>query len=172
MNKIHLHGHDFAILEQAENRVLDYGFLNLTFDNPPRRDVVLLPRNGYIVIAFKTDNPGLLRCTSFDSLRALSSNLQDHGLCTVTLQHMQLKDWLCKYLKDRRPPTQYGRGIPRRQSLPPGRRARNGIIGKQTATTGGLVKMVVVQGTNQTLRSLSRMIPVFDHSEAEEWMYF
>ncbi|KAK0733004.1 multicopper oxidase-domain-containing protein [Lasiosphaeria miniovina] len=61
---MHLHGHDFAILEQAENKRLDYGNLDLKFDNPPRRDVVLLPVNGYIVIAFKTDNPGawLMHC--------------------------------------------------------------------------------------------------------------
>ncbi|KAK5117615.1 hypothetical protein LTR62_005038 [Meristemomyces frigidus] len=37
---------------------------NLKFDNPPRRDVVLLPANGYAVIAFRTDNPGswLMHC--------------------------------------------------------------------------------------------------------------
>ncbi|KAK3314821.1 multicopper oxidase-domain-containing protein [Apodospora peruviana] len=61
---IHLHGHDFALLQQAEGTKLDYGSLNLKFDNPPRRDVVLLPRNGFVVIAFKTDNPGswLMHC--------------------------------------------------------------------------------------------------------------
>lgn len=33
-------------------------------DNPPRRDVALLPAGGYLVIAFKADNPGswLLHC--------------------------------------------------------------------------------------------------------------
>ena len=38
--------------------------LNLTYDNPPRRDVVLLPSDGYVVTAFKTDNPGvwLMHC--------------------------------------------------------------------------------------------------------------
>jgi Multicopper oxidase len=62
--KIHLHGHDFAILQQAENTFLTPGNLSLKFDNPPRRDVVLLPMNGFVVIAFKTDNPGswLLHC--------------------------------------------------------------------------------------------------------------
>ncbi|KAK4447317.1 multicopper oxidase-domain-containing protein [Podospora aff. communis PSN243] len=61
---IHLHGHDFALLQQAEAQKVDYGNLKLKFDNPPRRDVVLLPRNGFVVIAFKTDNPGawLLHC--------------------------------------------------------------------------------------------------------------
>jgi len=60
---IHLHGHDFAILQQIEKAEFPNG-LNLKFDNPPRRDVVLLPSNGYVVIAFKTDNPGswLMHC--------------------------------------------------------------------------------------------------------------
>jgi hypothetical protein len=59
-----LHGHDFAILEQAENKTWDPNNMNLKLNNPPRRDVVLLPANGYVVIAFKADNPGpwLVHC--------------------------------------------------------------------------------------------------------------
>ncbi|EAW17296.1 multicopper oxidase [Aspergillus fischeri NRRL 181] len=56
---LHFHGHDFALLKQSEypyNGTDSLG--NLTYDNPPRRDVVLLPKNGFVVIAFKTDNPG------------------------------------------------------------------------------------------------------------------
>ena len=36
----------------------------MKFDNPPRRDVALLPQGGYLIIAFKADNPGswLLHC--------------------------------------------------------------------------------------------------------------
>lgn len=56
-DQIHLHGHDFAILEQV-NKTFDPKNLNLKWDNPPRRDVVLLPNTGYAVIAFQTDNPG------------------------------------------------------------------------------------------------------------------
>lgn len=57
---IHLHGHDFFILAQ--------GFLPwnnaINISNPPRRDTALLPRNGYLLIAFQTNNPGawLLHC--------------------------------------------------------------------------------------------------------------
>lgn len=38
--------------------------IKLNRDNPPRRDVALLPANGYVVLAFKSDNPGswLLHC--------------------------------------------------------------------------------------------------------------
>lgn len=74
---MHLHGHDFALLRQSDKNFYndsEIGHigegLNLTADklncdnpmlkcdNPPRRDVVLLPATGYVVIAFKADNPG------------------------------------------------------------------------------------------------------------------
>jgi len=37
---------------------------DLNFDNPTRRDVAMLPANGWLVIAFQTDNPGawLMHC--------------------------------------------------------------------------------------------------------------
>ncbi|KAL9100135.1 MAG: hypothetical protein Q9163_004451 [Psora crenata] len=58
---IHLHGHDFALLAQSKPGEKYPGSLDqvkLTTTNPPRRDVVLLPAKGYIVIAFRADNPG------------------------------------------------------------------------------------------------------------------
>ena len=60
---IHLHGHDFAILEQSSKQY-QIGALNLNLNNPPRRDVALLPAEGYLVLAFKADNPGawLMHC--------------------------------------------------------------------------------------------------------------
>lgn len=64
---IHLHGRDFALLAQSKEQEPCPGSLDkvtLKTDKPPRRDVVLLPAGGYIVIAFKPDNPGvwLLHC--------------------------------------------------------------------------------------------------------------
>lgn len=61
--QIHLHGHDFAILAQSKTPYWD-GLVDMKFDNPPRRDVALLPAGGYLIIAFKADNPGswLLHC--------------------------------------------------------------------------------------------------------------
>ncbi|VBB84489.1 Putative laccase precursor [Podospora comata] len=75
---MHLHGHDFALLRQSkknwyddleighegEGRWFTPDKLNcrndkLKCDNPPRRDVVLLPATGYVIIAFKADNPGI-----------------------------------------------------------------------------------------------------------------
>lgn len=56
---MHLHGHDFALLAQGNDASdLRNGELTLKWDNPPRRDVALLPMGGYLVIAFRADNPG------------------------------------------------------------------------------------------------------------------
>lgn len=56
--KIHLHGHDFAVLQYSTDKYNSSEDLDLNLENPRRRDAVLLPQNGFIVIAFKTDNPG------------------------------------------------------------------------------------------------------------------
>ncbi|KAL1849720.1 hypothetical protein Plec18167_005291 [Paecilomyces lecythidis] len=59
---IHLHGHDFAILAQGSGTYNSSDLGSLT--NPPRRDTAMLPGSGYLVLAFKTDNPGvwLMHC--------------------------------------------------------------------------------------------------------------
>lgn len=61
---IHLHGHDFVILDQCVPRdehatgcSLNNATINL--DNPPRRDVAFLANGGYLILAFKADNPGV-----------------------------------------------------------------------------------------------------------------
>jgi Multicopper oxidase len=53
---MHLHGHDFAILAQGNDS--SQLPVPLKFQNPPRRDTVLVPSAGYAIIAFKADNPG------------------------------------------------------------------------------------------------------------------
>ncbi|CZR66851.1 probable Laccase-2 [Phialocephala subalpina] len=60
---IHLHGHDFFVLAQ-ETGSFDASTTTLNLDNPPRRDVASLPGNGFLVLAFYTDNPGswLMHC--------------------------------------------------------------------------------------------------------------
>lgn len=56
---------DIVLLAQS-NTTFDpaASFDTFNFVNPPRRDVVLLPADGYIAIAFKPDNPGawLMHC--------------------------------------------------------------------------------------------------------------
>lgn len=52
------------MLDAKEHADFDPKTVKLNLANPPRRDVVLLPNNGYVVIAFKADNPGswLIHC--------------------------------------------------------------------------------------------------------------
>ncbi|KAF2449303.1 multicopper oxidase [Karstenula rhodostoma CBS 690.94] len=62
---IHLHGHDFYVLGRGQG-VFDTqnSPSTLTWQNPTRRDVALLPGGGWLAIAFPTDNPGawLMHC--------------------------------------------------------------------------------------------------------------
>jgi FtsP/CotA-like multicopper oxidase with cupredoxin domain len=60
---IHLHGFDFFVLAQGTG-TYSSSSVTLNLDNPPRRDVAMLPANGYLVLAFQTDNPGvwLMHC--------------------------------------------------------------------------------------------------------------
>jgi hypothetical protein len=48
----------------VENTTYEESNIHLNLINPPRRDVVLMPVNGFIIIAFKADNPGswLMHC--------------------------------------------------------------------------------------------------------------
>ena len=59
---MHLHGHDFYVLAQGPGNYSSNTRLNL--NNPPRRDTATWPESGYLVIAFKMDNPGswLIHC--------------------------------------------------------------------------------------------------------------
>lgn len=65
---IHLHGSDFVVLAQSTEKWDEATSPRLfNYDNPPRRDTAMLPVSqdgGFLVIAFKPDNPGawLLHC--------------------------------------------------------------------------------------------------------------
>ncbi|KAJ6006465.1 hypothetical protein N7451_004409 [Penicillium sp. IBT 35674x] len=58
---IHLHGHDFYVMAQGSG-TYDGDVTSLA--RPPKRDTAMLPADGHLVIAFKTDNPGawLMHC--------------------------------------------------------------------------------------------------------------
>ncbi|KAG0155954.1 hypothetical protein PDIDSM_3127 [Penicillium digitatum] len=62
---IHLHGHDFSILAQGQpgpgKPQWDGSIIT---QNPPRRDTAVLAGSGWLLIAFKTNNPGawLMHC--------------------------------------------------------------------------------------------------------------
>jgi FtsP/CotA-like multicopper oxidase with cupredoxin domain len=50
---IHVHGHDFVILAQGTTE-FNASQVTLDLKNPTRRDVALLPVNGYLIIAFQS----------------------------------------------------------------------------------------------------------------------
>jgi hypothetical protein len=94
---IHLHGHDFAILQQSSTPY-QIGGLNLNLKNPPRRDVALMPGNGFLVLAFKADNPGvwLMHCTF---LSHQSVVLAHADRIQATLRYTHQAGWQCRSLR-------------------------------------------------------------------------
>ncbi|KAI6823193.1 Laccase-3 [Hortaea werneckii] len=61
---IHLHGHDFYVLGAGDDTWSEDKVSQLNFNNPTRRDVAMLNTNGWLALAFVTDNPGawLMHC--------------------------------------------------------------------------------------------------------------
>jgi FtsP/CotA-like multicopper oxidase with cupredoxin domain len=58
---MHLHGHDFLVLGASAANVGPFTAADksqLKASNPTRRDVTMLPPGGWLVLAFKADNPG------------------------------------------------------------------------------------------------------------------
>lgn len=51
---IHLHGHDFYVLGWGTEAWTDTNRETLNYENPMRRDVAMLPTNGWLAIAFET----------------------------------------------------------------------------------------------------------------------
>lgn len=60
---IHLHGHDIYLLKQDVG-IFSGSFSGIDKSNPTRRDTAMLPGAGYMIIAYKPDNPGawLMHC--------------------------------------------------------------------------------------------------------------
>lgn len=69
----HLHGHDFHILAAGKG-LFTPSTAELNRKNPPRRDTATLPGNGYLVIAFESDNPGYMPAPSWMSLARLADD--------------------------------------------------------------------------------------------------
>jgi len=101
---IHLHGHDFALLVQSSTPFTSMEEVRerMKVYNPPRRDVALLPRGGYLVIAFKADNPGswLMHChIAWHASEGLAAQILENpkriGINASTLNEMEgnCKTW-------------------------------------------------------------------------------
>lgn len=54
---MHLHGHDFNVISEGVGRWDGTNYVRP--ENPMRRDTVMLPRGGYVVIDVIMDNPGV-----------------------------------------------------------------------------------------------------------------
>ncbi|KAF2765840.1 putative multicopper oxidase, type 1 [Teratosphaeria nubilosa] len=59
---IHLHGHDFFILGQGDGQYNSSSPLN--YETPTRRDTAIVGHEGWLALAFRSDNPGvwLMHC--------------------------------------------------------------------------------------------------------------
>lgn len=88
---IHLHGHDFYVLGQAEKTQWTGDISSLKMDNPIRRDTATLPSGGYLVLAFELDNPGvwLMHC-----------HIPFHISAGLGLQFLESKDKIVESIGD------------------------------------------------------------------------
>ena len=99
---IHLHGHDFVLLAQQNRPFHPLDLTNGTFryDNPPRRDVALLPSAGYMAIGFKTDNPGvwIIHChIAWHASSGLAMQIHERGPdIRLDPGFVKTKDEVCK----------------------------------------------------------------------------
>lgn len=86
---MHLHGHDYWVLAQGPGNFTSN--MSLTLSNPPRRDVATLPKNGHMVMAFKTDNPGswLMHC-----------HISAHSSEGLGLQFVEVEDEITSKFKN------------------------------------------------------------------------
>jgi FtsP/CotA-like multicopper oxidase with cupredoxin domain len=115
---IHLHGHDFYVLAAGTGAFDATVALNL--NNPPRRDVNMLPASGHLVIAFQTDNPGawLLHChigwhqSEGLALQFVENKSQIKAEINALDMENTCKNWENYFAKN---PAQYDSGIRRKQ---------------------------------------------------------
>lgn len=98
---MHLHGHDFAMVQyNTTHEWKDEYFKYNNLNNPPRRDVVNIPastrssnsQGGFVVIAFKADNPGnwLFHChIAFHASNGLGLQILESRAAAHSLYHLQ-----------------------------------------------------------------------------------
>jgi FtsP/CotA-like multicopper oxidase with cupredoxin domain len=87
---IHLHGHDFVILASSNTTLDPKNLPKPNLDNPTRRDVAMLPKGGYLWIAFIVDNPGtwLMHC-----------HIAWHASSGLALQYVEQPDRIPELVK-------------------------------------------------------------------------
>ena len=96
---IHLHGHDFFILAQGSG-LFDANSTPLNRLNPTRRDVAGLPGNGFLALAFQSDNPGLwlMHChVAWHSYRGLAMQFSEReNEISGTVKHPRKLEQTCR----------------------------------------------------------------------------
>jgi FtsP/CotA-like multicopper oxidase with cupredoxin domain len=101
---MHLHGHDFLVLGTGAGTYSAVDSPLLKFANPTRRDVTMVPANGYLVVGFKSDNPGnwLFHChiawhvgegLSLDFMERRSEQLAQIPAADLTAYQQVCSDW-------------------------------------------------------------------------------
>ncbi|KAH8885289.1 laccase-1 [Thozetella sp. PMI_491] len=104
---IHLHGHDFWILNQTSAKYDPTLPFDLTRSDLVRRDVAMLPAAGHLAIAFKLDNPGswLVHChIAWHASQGLGLEFLESGKSIVITPtekqtfSQTCDDWVNKYM--------------------------------------------------------------------------
>lgn len=93
---MHLHGHDFWVLGSGYGNFDSTQTNALQLVNAPRRDVAMMPASGYLVIAFKTNNPGVRYPLPFGLELSFADVCFRLGLCTATSRGTRLKVSRCR----------------------------------------------------------------------------
>lgn len=96
---IHMHGHDYYVLARSSGTWTSSATTTLV--NPPRRDTQMLPANGWMLIAYLSDNPGawLLHChigwhlSEGFSMQIVEQVSQIPGLYTSATVNSQCSAW-------------------------------------------------------------------------------
>jgi hypothetical protein len=94
---MHLHGHDFGVLGSGYGEFDSSNPNSLTLVDAPRRDVAMMPASGYLVIAIKTNNPGVSPPLRKFESTLLISFFYRPGLCTATSPGTPLRALLSRY---------------------------------------------------------------------------
>ncbi len=88
----HLHGHSFHVVKIGDGspNYIDRSFLNELIITPYsiRKDTIIVPEGGYVVVAFLADNPG------FWFMHCHIESHQINGMAIIVREHAKRFQWL------------------------------------------------------------------------------
>ena len=56
---VHLHGHAFQVVAKGDGHYDGNSSIPLNAANPMRRDTIQVPGEGFVILRFRADNPGV-----------------------------------------------------------------------------------------------------------------